>query len=65
VCDLQLLWDQLPWLRSKAARLAPTGLDVDDLAQQTLMHAWQYWDYHDPSRPLRPWLSPARSMGPP
>jgi len=55
--DLQLLWDQLPWLRSKATRLAPAGLDVDDVAQQTLMHAWRYWDHHDPSRPLRPWLT--------
>jgi RNA polymerase sigma factor (sigma-70 family) len=55
--DIRLLWDQLPWLRSKAALWAPVGLDVDDLVQQTLVQAWRYWHLRDPSRPLRPWLT--------
>jgi RNA polymerase sigma-70 factor (ECF subfamily) len=52
--DLQLLWDQWPWLQAKARWLA--GDDGDDLAQETLEAAWRYWDRRDPSRPLRPWL---------
>jgi RNA polymerase sigma-70 factor, ECF subfamily len=52
--DLQLLWDQWPWLQAKARALA--GDDGDDLAQETLAAAWRYWDRWDPSRPLRPWL---------
>jgi RNA polymerase sigma factor (sigma-70 family) len=56
--DLQLLWDQWPWLRSKAALRAPVGLDGDDLAQQTVMHAWRYWHLYDPATGgLRPWLT--------
>jgi RNA polymerase sigma-70 factor, ECF subfamily len=53
------LWSHRAWLTGVArGLLARSGLtcDADDLAQQSLVWAWEHWDLHDQTRPVRGWL---------
>jgi RNA polymerase sigma-70 factor (ECF subfamily) len=50
------LWSHRVWLTSQARRLGARGDDADDLAQETLLWAWEHWDRRQPHWHLRYWL---------
>ncbi len=52
----QLVCQHTPALLRQAFRLTRSMTEADDLVQETLLRAWQYWDSFDPETNCRAWL---------